>query len=125
VSAQQSSPQVAAIPSPLRPAGPFGRFADDLLTIELPDLPSDRRAETVAFVSRRAAQAPTPLRLGIIALALGTGAAARLVGAPRTVAFLRGTSLPLVGEMSRLVRSLGFAYVWETWPSTSETGATA
>lgn len=123
MSAKQSSPQVAAIPSPLRPTGSFGRFADDLLTIELPDLAPDRRAETVAFVCRRAAQVPTPLRLGIVALAVGTGAARRLVGTSRTVAFLRGTSLPFVGELSRLVRSLGFTYVWETWPSTTASGA--
>lgn len=111
------------IPGPLRPTGPFGRFAGDLLRIELPDLPDDRRAETIAFVCRRAAQAPTPLRLGIIALALATGVVQRLVGSSPTTAFLRGTSLPFVGELSRLVRSLGFAYVWETWPSTSESGA--
>ena len=123
MSAPQSSSQVATIPRPLRRTGPFGRFADDLLTIELPDLPDDRREETVAFVCRRAAQVPTPLRLGIIALAVGTGVAQRSVGASRTAAFLRSTSLPLVGELSRLVRSLGFAYVWETWPSTTESGA--
>ena len=115
---------MATIPSPLRPTGPFGRFADDLLTVELPDLDDDRRAETVGFVCRRAAQVPTPLRLGIIALAVVTGVAQRVAGASRTVAFLRGTSLPLVGELSRLVRSLGFAYIWETWPSTTESGAT-
>lgn len=91
--------------------------------IELPDLPTDRRTETVAFVCRRAAQVPTPLRLGIVALALGTGAAQRLIGTSRTVTFLRGTRLPFVGELSRLVRSLGFTYVWETWPSTTESGA--
>jgi hypothetical protein len=125
VSAQQSSSQVAPIPSPLRPTGPFGRFADDLLVIELPDLPDDRRTETVAFVCRRAGQVPTPLRLGIVALAVGTGAAQRLVGAERTAALLRATSLPFVGELSRLVRSLGFAYVWETWPSTTPSGAAA
>ena len=121
--ATQSSPQVATIPSPLRPTGPFGRFADDLLMTELPDLPADRRRETVAFVCRRAAQVPTPLRLGILALALGTGFAQRSIGRARTAAFLRGTTLPFVGELSRLVRSLGFTYVWETWPSTTESGA--
>ena len=33
--------------------------------------------------------------------------------------------LPLVGEFPRLVRSLGFAYIWETWPDTSPSGAPA
>ncbi len=116
---------VATIPGPLRSTGAFGRFADDLLVIELPDLPDDRRTEAVAFVCRRAAQTPTPLRLGILALVMATGVAQRVLGTSRTTAFLRRTSLPLVGELSRLVRSLGFAYVWETWPATNESGAVA
>jgi hypothetical protein len=33
--------------------------------------------------------------------------------------------LPLVGELARLIRSLGFAFVWETWPDSSPTGAPA
>jgi hypothetical protein len=90
---------------------------------ELPYLPAARRTETVAFVCRRAAQVPTPLRLGLIGLALAVGVAQRMLGPSRTVAFLRGTSLPFVGELARLVRSLGFTYVWETWPSTTASGA--
>jgi hypothetical protein len=31
--------------------------------------------------------------------------------------------LPFVGEYPRLMRSLGFAYVWEHWPTTTPTGA--
>lgn len=121
----QPSSQGGAIPNPLRTTGPFGVFADDLLTAELPDLPADRRVETVAFVCRRASQVPTPLRLGILALAVGVGASQRVLGRARTSGFLRRTSLPLVGELARLVRSLGFAYVWETWPATTELGAPA
>lgn len=90
---------------------------------ELPDLPDERRNDTVVFVCRRAAQVPTPLRLGVIALSLGVGALRRLIGARRTVALLRATPLPFVGELARLVRSLGFAFVWETWPATTSTGA--
>lgn len=119
----QQPPSPITIPSPLRPSGPFGRFADDLLSTELPDLPADRRAETVSFVCRRAAQVPTPLQLGVITLSVGVGGMQRLLGHPRTVGFLRGTSLPFVGELARLVRSLGFTYVWETWPTTTESGA--
>ncbi len=114
-----------SIPSPLRPSGPLGRFADDLLVTELPDLPTDRRTETVAFVCRRAAQVPTPLRLGIIGLSLGVGASQRVVGPTLTVSLLRDTPLPFVGELARLVRSLAFTYVWETWPSTTATGASS
>lgn len=110
---------------PLGVRGPFGRFAEHLLASELPDLTVERRSATVAFVCRRADQVPTPLRLGIVTLSVATAGAARLAGLDRTSAFLRATSLPLIGELARMVRSLGFAYVWETWPDTSPTGGTA
>jgi hypothetical protein len=125
VSSQHSAPADAAMAKPLRPSGPFGRFADDLLQLELPDLPDTRRLETVSFVCRRADQIPTPLRLGIIVLTFALGPVQRVVGLRRTTAVLRSTPLPLVGELARMVRSLGFAYVWETWPDTKPTGARA
>jgi hypothetical protein len=116
-------PSDASADTAFAPNGPFARFAGDLLTVELPDLPADRRDDTVAFVCRRAAQVPTPLRLGIGVLTAGVGALQQLTGDERTTRFLRTTSLPFVGELARLVRSLGFAYIWETWPTTSPTGA--
>ena len=108
---------------PLSPEGPFGQFADRLLEIELPELPDDRRFETVAFNCRRAAQVPTPLRLGIAALSIGVGAAAALMGLPATTSWLQQTRLPFIGELARMVRSLSFAYVWETWPHTWPDGS--
>lgn len=107
--------------SPLCVDGAFGRFADDLLELELPDLPASQRADTVAFVCRRTEQVPTPLKLGILVLSVATGLGQRL-SRDRTTRFLSSTSLPFVAELSRMVRSLGFAFVWETWPSTSPTG---
>ena len=107
----------------LAPDGPFGRFAERLLVLELPDLPDDRLRATVEFVCRRAQQVPGPLRLGVTTLAVATGVAERVVDPVHVVGFLRGTELPLVGELARLVRSLGFAFVWETWPDTSPSGA--
>ena len=105
--------------------GPFGLFADRLLTLELPDLPPTSRADTVSFVCRRANQVPSPLRVGVVGLTAGVGVAQRLLGVDRTTRFLRATRLPLIGELSRMVRSLGFAYIWETWPDSSPTGAPA
>ena len=58
-------------------------------------------------------------------LVLALGVARRVVGPERVTAFLCSTRLPLVGELARLVRSLGFTFVWETWPDTSPTGAVA
>jgi hypothetical protein len=111
------------IVSALQIEGAFGRFADRLLAIELPDLPAPRRAETVGFVCKRANQVPTPLRLGVTTLSIATGLCERLVGGDRTTRLLRSTSLPFVGELARMVRSLGFAFVWESWPDTSPSGA--
>jgi hypothetical protein len=104
--------------------GPFGRFAERLLRIELPELPPDRRSEAVAFVCRRAAAVPGPLRLGVTALAIGVDVASERVADPTGVTeALRRTTLPLVGELARMVRSLAFAFVWETWPATAPDGA--
>lgn len=111
--------------STLGPHGSFGRFADHLLRVELPALPADRRESTVEFVCRRADQVPTPLRVGIVLLAVGVGMGQRTLGDDRTTAFLRSTRLPLVAELARMVRSLGFAYVWETWPGTAPDGDAA
>lgn len=103
--------------------GPFGVFADRLLALELPDLPDDRRADAVEFACRRANEVPSPLKLGISILAAAVGLAQRALGVGTTTSFLQGTSLPFVGELARMVRSLAFAFIWETWPSTSPTGA--
>jgi len=107
---------------PLGDDGPFAAFADHLVAVELPDLDPERRADTVAFVCRRTRSLPSPLLVGVTLLGVGLGLALRVAGIERTTAFLRATRLPFVGELARLVRSLGFAYVWETWPDTSPTG---
>jgi len=105
--------------------GPFGAFADRLLAVELPDLSTERRAATVAFVCRRALEIPSPLKIGVATLAGAAGVSLRMLGVDRTTTFLQTTSLPFVGELARMVRSLGFAFVWETWPDTSPTGGAA
>lgn len=100
-----------------------GDVADRLLADDLPNLPADRRAEVVRFVARRVDTMPGLTRLGVLAIGL---VLRTLLIAPRGWTIVRGVMavpLPLVGEFPRLVRSLGFAYVWETWPGTSPTGA--
>lgn len=110
---------------PLGVDGTFAAFAGELLERELPDLDVARRSETVGFVCRRVGSLPTPLVLGVTILVAVMGVARRIVGPERVTGFLRATRLPMVGELARLVRSLGFTYVWETWPDTSPTGAVA
>jgi hypothetical protein len=107
---------------PLRAEGPFATFADHLIARELPDLAVERRASTVAFVCRRAGALPSPLLVGVSLLAVALAAALRILGPDRTTSFLQRTRLPFVGELARLVRSLGYAFIWETWPDTGPTG---
>jgi hypothetical protein len=102
--------------------GALGLFADRLLTIELPDLPSASRHDTVTFVCRRANQMPSPLKVGLVLVCTGVGLAQRVAGLDRTTRLLQRSQLPLLGELPRMVRSLGFAYIWETWPNTSPSG---
>ena len=61
--------------------------------------------------------------MGVTALMTAVGLLQRVIGLDRTTRFLQTTSLPFVGELARMARSLGFAFIWESWPDTSPTGA--
>ncbi len=104
------------------PPGPVTTFCDELVRRDLPELPDAQRAEVVAFTRRRIARLPSPMRLGVGAVAVLVGAAGRVLGVARVTAFLAARPLPVLGEYVRLVRSLAYAYVWETWPATAPTG---
>jgi hypothetical protein len=108
---------------PLGADGPFAAFANELIGRELPDLDAARRDDTVVFICRRVTALPSPLLVGVTLLTIAVGGARRVAGPDRVTTFLQGTRLPFVGELARLVRSLGFAYIWETWPDTSPNGA--
>jgi hypothetical protein len=105
------------------PPGPIAGFCDRLVAHDLPDLPDGRRAEVVAFAGRRIAAMPTPMRLGVGVVSCAVEGAGRLVGRTRLTSILARRPLPVVGEYVRLVRSLVYARVWDTWPDTSPTGA--
>lgn len=77
----------------------------------------------MAFAGRRIAGLPTPMRLGVGVVALVVEGVGRLVGPARLTATLARRPLPVLGEYVRLVRSLAYAYVWETWPDTAPDGA--
>jgi hypothetical protein len=36
---------------------------------------------------------------------------------------LMSKPLPILGEYPRLIRSLGYTYIWEHWPDTRTNGA--
>jgi hypothetical protein len=96
-------------------------LCDRLLAVDLPELPAERRAEAAAFVARRSRQVSGPLGIGVTIAALAVRLACAVAARP-TVSLLARHPLPIVGEYVRFVRSLAYAYVWETWPSSSATG---
>lgn len=106
------------------PSAPLvGPFADRLLERDLPSLRPDRRADVVAFVVRRVDGLPSVMHLGVLIIAALVRAALVLPWRDAVIGFMSRTALPLLGEYPRLVRSLGYAYVWETWPDTAPDGA--
>src|SRR4051794_22277216 len=84
-----------------------GPFADMLLAGDLPDLASDRRAEVVRLVERRAASLPSFTRFGVTVIGLLYRMLMAAPGADRIVRPLAGRQLPILGEYPRLIRSLG------------------
>jgi hypothetical protein len=49
----------------------------------------------------------------------------RLIGSNRTMELVIGLPLPLLSEYPRLIRSLGFTFIWESWPDTTVDGDAA
>ncbi len=108
------------------PSAPLvGPFAERLLTLDFPSLPADRRGAAVAFTIRRVDGLPSVMRLGVTVIAAVFRVVLALPGNDTTLRVLARTPLPLVGEYVRMVRSLGYAYVFETWPDTRADGSSA
>lgn len=106
------------------PSAPLvGPFADRLLLLDLPGLDAGRRRQVVAFTTRRVDGLPSVMRIGVLAIATAVRLLLALPGGNAVVRFLARTPLPLVGEYVRMVRSLGYAYVWETWPDSRPDGS--
>jgi hypothetical protein len=100
-----------------------GPFAELLLASDLPQLSPQRRAEVVRFVQRRAVSVPSFTRFGVTMIGLFYRAVIATPGGRPVARFLMSRSLPVLGEYPRLIRSLGYAYIWEHWPDTAPTGA--
>ena len=93
-------------------------FADRLLASEVPALGRHQRAEVVAFVARRVDGLPGYIRFGVTIIGGSYRVLIALPGGWRIARALAARPLPLLGEYPRLVRSLGYAYIWERWPQT-------
>lgn len=99
--------------------------AHDLLLIDLPALPVDRRHEVVTFACRRIDHLPTPTKVGVLAVAMVLRCLIAAPGGRRVLGLLAARPVPLLGEYLRLLRSLTAAYVWEHWPATAPDGGRA
>jgi hypothetical protein len=104
------------------PRGLVAEFCEQVVASDLPDLPPDRRDVTVAFATRRIAGLPSPMKVAVGLVAVVVGGLGRVVGTRRLVGLLASRPLPIAGEYVRLVRSLTYAFVWETWPDTTRSG---
>jgi len=113
----------ALMSRPVAYSSAVGRFADLLLARDLPALAESRRAEAVAFIERRVAGLPSITKLGVEIISRSVDLVGRVSGPDRMVALTTKLTLPLLSEYPRLVRSLGFAFVWESWPDTAPDGA--
>jgi len=106
------------------PALPIvGPFADRLLAADLPNLEYADRKDVVAFIAHRVDSLPSFTRFGVLLLGYVFRLLVTLPGGWAIAKILIKLPLPLVAEYPRLIRSLGFAYVWEHWPSTTPSGA--
>ena len=103
----------------------IGSFAERLLLDDLADLPLLRRALVVEFIAHRVDELPSFTRFGVLALGSFFRVLLAIPGGFSIAKTIIKLPLPLVAEYPRLIRSLAFAYVWETWPTTTSTGAPA
>ena len=98
-------------------------FADRLLAADVPALDPGRRGDVVAFVGRRVDVLPSVIRLGVTLIAALYRALLVVPGGWWLARRLVDRPLPVLAEYPRLVRSLGYAYIWERWPDTPTVAA--
>jgi hypothetical protein len=98
-------------------------FAELVLSADLPRLPPDRRAGAVDFVAERTAVVPSFTRLGVTVIAFFYRGLIAVPGGRHAARVLMSKPVPLLSDYPRLIRSLGYAYIWERWPDTLPTGA--
>jgi hypothetical protein len=105
------------------PSSAVERFAEILLASDLPGLTDDHLRRTAEFIERRVKVLPSVTRLGVRVIGSTVDLLGRSIGQQRALTVVTTLPLPLLAEYPRLVRSLGFAYIWETWPDTAVDGA--
>lgn len=99
------------------------RFTRRLLAVDLPGLGESQRGEVTDFAVRRVDELPSVLRIGVKCIAAPMRIVIALPATDRLLAWLIRNPPPIVGEYVRMVRSLAYTYVWETWPMTRPDGS--
>lgn len=105
------------------PSSAVERFAEILLASDLPGLTDDHLRRTAEFIERRVEVLPSITRFGVRVIGGTVDLLGRSIGQQRVLTVVTTLPLPLLAEYPRLIRSLGFAYIWETWPDTAVDGA--
>ena len=105
------------------PSSAVERFAETLLASDLPGLTDDHLRRTTEFIERRVRVLPSITRFGVTVIGGTVDILGRSIGQQRALTAVTTLSLPLLAEYPRLIRSLGYAYIWETWPDTAVDGA--
>ena len=103
--------------------GIVGPVADLVLAADLPQFPEQQRAEVVRFIQRRTHTVPSFTRFGVTVIGLFYRVIIAAPCGPAIATFIMSKPLPILGEYPRLIRSLGYAYIWEHWPDTLPNGA--
>lgn len=92
-----------------------------VLRHDLPRLPVPHRKTAVAFTLRRLDALPQPLFWGVAMVALALRLVL-IVAGPAAVMWIGSRPFPFVSEFFRLVRSLSYSFIWESWPDTLPDG---
>lgn len=95
-----------------------------VLAHDFPDLPPERRCDVADFVAGRLDRLSGLTRLGVLISALTVNLLITLT-VPSLVARVSHLPIPILAEYFRLLRSLAYTYIWETWPNTSPSGSGA
>ncbi len=74
-------------------------------------------------MQQRVIVVPSFTRFGVTVIGLLYRALIAVPGGRRAAAVVASRPVPVLGEYPRLIRSLGYAYVWEHWPDTRPSGA--
>ena len=100
-----------------------GPFAERVLASDLPRLDAAKRGAAVAFITSRVDVMPSFTRFGVLAIGSLYRVILAVPGGWHVARLLASKPLPLLGEYPRLVRSLGYAYLWERWPDLTPDGS--